>query len=308
MIKQAIHIENLSFGYTKSELVIDNLNLNVPQGAVYGFLGANGAGKTTTLKMILGLIKSYKGKISIHGKDIKTHYPEYLAEVGSLIENPSFYGHLSATDNLKIWSRYFNCDANRIPEVLKLVDLQNAAKKKTQHFSTGMKQRLGLATALLHDPGLLILDEPTNGLDPMGIIELRSVLSRLNSEGKTLILSSHILSEVEKIVSHLGILKDGSLVFEGTIDELHSKKEKNLEITIEVNDSDRAMQFILHDHKSVNSDNTISVHIEDKNQIPTLINNLSSNGIKIYEIKQHTKDLEAMFLSISNKNKTELHD
>ena len=226
MDNNIIHIENLTFGYSSNELVINGLNLDVPKGSIYGFLGANGAGKTTTLKMILSLIKSYSGKISVFGKNTKSEYPKYLQQVGSLIENPSFYGHLSAKENLKIWSNYFHSDQNRIQEVLDIVDLGKHSNKKTEQYSTGMKQRLGLATALLHDPQLLILDEPTNGLDPMGIIELRKVLNRLNDEGKTIILSSHILPEVEKIVSHLGILKNGGLVFEGTIAELHAKRDK----------------------------------------------------------------------------------
>jgi len=308
MKENAIQIDGLTFGYTKSEIVINGLDLNVPKGAIYGFLGANGAGKTTTLKMILNLIQSYQGRISIFGQNIKNHYPKYLKEVGSLIENPSYYGHLTATENLKVWARYYGAKTKRIPELLELVDLHNSANKKTHHFSTGMKQRLGLASALLHDPRLLILDEPTNGLDPMGIIELRKVLARLNDEGKTIILSSHILSEVERIVSHLGILKEGTLVFEGTIDELHSQKEKNIEVIIQVDNAHDAFTLIDYPDKAIISNTKISVRVDEIAMVPALVKKLSANDINIYELKQNTKDLESMFLSISNENQSQHHD
>ncbi len=308
MSKNIIHIEGLTFGYTKQESVIKALDLQVPEGAIYGFLGANGAGKTTTLKMILGLIRFYQGNISVFGKSTKTTYPKYLNRIGSLIENPSFYSHLSAVDNLKIWSKYYNSAQERIPEILELLDLQKHAKKKTQHFSTGMKQRLGLAAALLHDPQLLILDEPTNGLDPMGIIELRKVLNRLNDQGKTIILSSHILSEVERMVTHLGILKNGSLAFQGTIGELHSQREKNIEITIQVNNANAAMLIIDTPRKNMISENLISVRLDEKAQIPLLVKKLTNQGIEIFELKQSNQDLETMFLSISNENQSQIHD
>lgn len=304
MNNNVIHIEHLSFGYSSRELIIKDLNLNVQEGAIYGFLGANGAGKTTTLKMILSLINSYDGNISVFGKNIKSEYPQFLKQIGSLIENPSFYGHLSATDNLKIWSKYYQADQNRIPEVLEMLDLSNASNKKTEHFSTGMKQRLGLATALLHDPQLLILDEPTNGLDPMGIIELRKVLKRLKQEGKTIVLSSHILSEVEKMVTHLGILKEGAIVFEGSIDELHARRDSNIELSLEVDDSKVAIDFIDARIKKVVSGNTIIVQVDNKEQIPQLINKLNDQGIKIYEVKRSNQSLESMFLSISKESQT----
>jgi len=304
MSNKAIHIENLSFGYTSKELVINGLNLNVPQGSIYGFLGANGAGKTTTLKMILRLIKSYKGEISVFGNNIKTQYPGYLKQIGSLIESPSFYGHLSANDNLKIWANYYNAESQRIPEVLEILDLAKASDKKTENFSTGMKQRLGLATALLHDPQLLILDEPTNGLDPMGIIALRKVLARLNNEGKTIILSSHILSEVERMVSHLGILKDGALIFEGTIDELQSQRERNIEVTLQVKDAKTAFQFIEIMDKKIVTESTILVKLENRTQVPLLIKKLVENYIDIYEVKHMSNDLESMFLSISKETQS----
>ena len=304
MSNNAIHIKGLNFGYNSSELVIKNLNLSVPNGSIYGFLGANGAGKTTTLKMILRLIKSYKGDISIFGLHTQSSYPQYLKEIGSLIESPSFYGHLSAANNLKIWSNYFQADHKRIPHVLKLVDLTAATNKKTELFSTGMKQRLGLAAALLHDPQLLILDEPTNGLDPMGIIDLRKVISRLSSEGKTIMLSSHILSEVERIVTHLGILKDGDLIFEGTIDQLHGQRNQNIELTIQVDNPKMVIELMPENDLKVNSEKHIMVILNEKEDIPDFIKNMIKHNIKIYEVKQNSKNLEDMFLSISEESQT----
>ena len=222
----AIHLENIRFGYQKNELVLSGINLDVPKGSIYGFLGANGAGKTTSIRLILGLLKPLRGQVSIFGRDIRETYPKHLRQVGSLIENPSLYEHLSAMDNLRIWSKYFEVDSKRIPEVLDLVDLTKAKNKKTSDFSTGMKQRLGLATALLHDPKLLILDEPTNGLDPLGIIDLRGILQKLQAAGKTILLSSHILSEVEKLVSRIGIIQNGKVVFEGKMKELQALRQQ----------------------------------------------------------------------------------
>jgi len=175
----AIAMQNISFGYRKNELVLSNININVPNQSIYGFLGANGAGKTTSIRLILGLLKPASGNVFVFGEDIKKTHPHHFNKIGSLIENPSLYGHLSAEDNLRIWSKFFNTPKQRTAEVLELVNLGDAKKKKTADFSTGMKQRLGLATALLHDPQLIILDEPTNGLDPMGIIKLREILNQL---------------------------------------------------------------------------------------------------------------------------------
>ncbi len=298
----AIQLKNVSFGYHKNQLVLSNINITVPQGSIYGFLGANGAGKTTSIRLMLGLMKPLKGKVSVFNNAIKDSYPKYLNRIGSLIESPSLYGHLSAKDNLRIWSKYFKVPKNRIDEVLELVSLTDAKKKKVQAFSTGMKQRLGLATAMLHNPDLLILDEPTNGLDPMGIIELREILHRLKEAGKTILLSSHILSEVEKIVSNLGIIKDGSIVFEGSLDELQALRQQNLEVILRVSDVNKALAIIPVARKNKEEQGRIKLVVEQEHELPQIIKQLVNNGIDIYEVRPKAKNLETLFLSFANEN------
>ena len=200
-----IQTSNLNFSFRNGTKTLDNINLLVPQGSVYGFLGPNGAGKTTTLRLLLGLLKNQQGKLEIFGKEFSSHRIEILKRLGSLIEQPSLYLHLTARENLEIYRMIYKVEKERIPEVLKVVGLDNTGKKKAKQFSLGMKQRLSIAIALLHKPELLILDEPTNGLDPNGIIETRELIKKLNKEhGTTVIVSSHILNEVERIPRNNG--------------------------------------------------------------------------------------------------------
>ncbi len=295
-----IQLDHIDFAYKKKEPVLTDVNIHVPQGSIYGFLGANGAGKSTTLRLILGLMKPQAGRISLFGQDIKESYPAHLAKVGSLIESASLYDHLTATDHLKIACRYFNVPADKINATLQLVKLGHTAKKKTKDFSTGMKQRLGLAMALLHDPEVLILDEPTNGLDPNGIIELRQIIKQLNDEGKTILLSSHILSEVEKVVSRLGIIKDGSIVFEGSIKELQALRTKNMVVVFKVSDSHVAINALARKNCTLIDDQQFSLRAEDKDDIAAIIKALVQRDIEIYEVKPQSSDLENMFLNVTN--------
>ena len=175
-----IETKNLTHKFTEHDAVLRAINMQVPQGSIYGFLGPNGAGKTTTLKLVLGLLKKQEGEIFIFNKPFANNRIELLKNIGSLIESPSLYGHLTATENLKVWQKLFQCPKTRIQEVLEIVGLTNTGNKKASNFSLGMKQRLSIAVALLHNPSLLLLDEPTNGLDPNGIIEMRELLKQLN--------------------------------------------------------------------------------------------------------------------------------
>jgi len=215
MLSPIVHIEGLThrFGY---QTALDNISLSIPKASIYGFLGANGAGKTTTLRLLLGLIKKQKGKITLFENDLMANRISMLKKIGSLIEQPSLYSHLSGKENLHVFGLAYPCSRKRIDEVIKTVGLTMAADKKVKAYSLGMKQRLAIAIALLHDPELLILDEPTNGLDPNGIIDVRNLIKKLNSEGRTIIVSSHLLSEVEKVATHVGIIHNGKIVFEGT--------------------------------------------------------------------------------------------
>ncbi len=235
-----VETRNLTFSFTGEEFVLNDLHLNVEQGSLYGFLGPNGAGKTTTLRLILGLLKKQTGSISIFGKPFEKNRIEILRNVGSLIESPSLYGHLTAVENLALLQKIYRCPKERIQEVLTLVGLTNTGKKKASQFSFGMKQRLSIAIALLHEPSLLILDEPTNGLDPNGTIEIRELLKKLNQEnGITVIISSHILSEIERLVTHVGIINKGKMMFEGTLDELKSKQQQSISIVFETNNQSK---------------------------------------------------------------------
>lgn len=296
----AIQLEKVSFAYRKNDLVLRDVNLTVPKGSIYGFLGANGAGKTTTLRIILGLLKVNNGSVSVLAQNIKQGFPEALGKVGSMIENASLYGHLSASENLKIWHRYFNIkDKNRIAEVLDIVGLSTVGKKKSEDFSTGMKQRLGLATALLQNPEIIILDEPTNGLDPMGIIDLRNLLNRLKEEGKTILLSSHILPEVEKLVTHIGIIKDGSIVFEGSIDELKEVKNKNIIVRIKVDQHEKAMELLKEEFEPIMEGDELIIKARHQSLLPKALKTLVEQDIDVFQFSPESKDLENLFLSIA---------
>lgn len=207
---------NLKKRYGK-HLAVNNVSLSVPEGCIYGLLGPNGAGKSTTMKMLTGLIKPTEGEVFVFGEPWQR---AHLKSMGALIESPALYGNLTATENLQIHTRLMGLwqERDEINRVLALVGLTDTGRKLTSQFSTGMKQRLGIAIALLGNPRLLILDEPTNGLDPLGIQELRGLIRSLPSKGISVILSSHILTEVAQIVNHVGIISEGELKFEGSVD------------------------------------------------------------------------------------------
>lgn len=290
------------FSHSKasSPEILHNLCLNVPQGSIYGFLGQNGAGKTTTLRLILGLLKKQQGTISIFGKSFHEHRLDILREIGSLIESPSLYNHLTAQENLAIYQKIYGVAEKRITEVLDLVGLPDTGKKKAAEFSLGMKQRLGLAIALLNKPSLLILDEPTNGLDPNGIIEMRELLKQLQREqGITILISSHLLAEIEKLVTHIGIINKGQLVFQGTLDELLTKREQRSRTVLETSDK----QVTKHIAEQFN----IPAEIEQENivlpAIPrdilaAITRTLVEKGIAVYGISRINDDLETIFMNV----------
>ena len=219
-MKNMIETKNLTKTYNEFTAV-DHVSLNIKKGSIYGFLGPNGAGKSTTLKMITGMLRPTSGKVLFNGHEWNR---KDLEQIGALIETPPLYENLSAVENLEVRAKLLNIPKTRIDKVLKMVDLQNTGRKKAGQFSMGMKQRLGIAIALLNSPKLLILDEPTNGLDPIGIQELRSLIRSFPSKGITVILSSHILSEVQLIADDIGIISNGILGYEGQMN-----KDENLE-------------------------------------------------------------------------------
>ena len=219
-MKEILKTDNLCKDFKKQKAV-NNVSITVRENSIYGLLGPNGAGKSTTLKMITGMLRPTSGKVLFNGHDWNR---KDLEQIGALIETPPLYDNLSAVENLEVRAKSLNVPKARINEVLEIVDLQNTGRKKAGQFSMGMKQRLGIAIALLNNPKLLILDEPTNGLDPIGIQELRSLIRSFPSQGITVILSSHILSEVQLIADDIGIISNGILGYEGQMN-----KDENLE-------------------------------------------------------------------------------
>lgn len=294
-----IETKNLTHHFSGKEKVLNDINLQIPQGSIFGFLGPNGAGKTTTLKLILGLLKKQEGTISIFDKPFEKNRIETLKNIGSLIEAPSLYNHLTAKENLKIWQKVYQCPIGRIDEVLEIVGLSQTGKKKAGKFSLGMKQRLSIAIALLHNPSLLILDEPTNGLDPSGILEIRELLTRLNNEQKiTIVISSHLLAEIEKMVTHIGIINKGSILFQGTLEELQFKQSSF--ISFETDNTEKTFELL----RSRELNPTI---VEDQVLIPTcdkkVISGINSelvkSGVEVYQIATIKNDLESIFIDLT---------
>ena len=307
MISSIIKTENLCFSYTKSKKDITSLNLEVPKGSVYGFLGPNGSGKTTTIRLLLGLLKKQEGEVMLFGNSFNKNRLKSLANIGALIETPSLYGHLNAKENLQLASRYRkNVPKGRIEEVLKTVKLDNTKKKKVKAFSLGMKQRLGLAVSLLNKPELLILDEPTNGLDPKGIIEMRELIKELNEQhGTTIFISSHLLSEIEKTCSHVGIIQDGKMLFQDTVKALKNSQKGKLIVEIE-NDNVPLAQKTLGElgiTTDVIEEQLLSLTVDRKNEIPKLIDTLRGKEVAIYQIKIKN-NLEELFLSLTENQKS----
>jgi len=301
MTTYCVQTTQLSHSFANGEKVLKDINLQVPQGSIYGFLGPNGAGKTTTLKLLLGLLKKQQGNIEILGKSFRENRIEILKQTGSLIESPSLYGQLTATENLQVMQKVYQCSKKRIGEVLQLVGLSATGNKKAQQFSLGMKQRLSIAIALLHQPSLLILDEPTNGLDPNGIIEIRELLKKLNNVfGVTIIISSHLLAEIEKLVTHVGVIHKGQLLFQGTLQQLEQRQQQAYTI-INTNDEVSALRIIRNMDVVVSTEkNKLVLPVTDREKIAAINQQLVSNGLLVYEITYVKNDLETIFINMIN--------
>ncbi len=297
-----IETSQLTHHYSANEAAVDNVALRVPNGSIYGFLGPNGAGKTTTLRLILGLIKKQSGTISIFGKSFGENRLDILRNIGSLIESPSLYGHLTAYENLLILQKIYQCPIERINEVLTLVGLSNTGKKRAGKFSLGMKQRLSIAMALLNNPKLLVLAEPTNGLDPQGILEMRELLKQLNREKSiTIIISSHLLAEIEKIATHVGIINHGKLIFQGTMSELNNKQIESSSIIIDTNDNVRAMNVINQFVSTAQmQNNKIVLPLLGRNVVAEMNKALIQQQLDVYEISIVKNDLESIFFNLVN--------
>lgn len=294
-----IETNNLTHRFSEKEIVLNDIAIQVPEGSIYGFLGPNGAGKTTTLKLILGLLKKQQGTISVFGKPFNENRIEILKNIGSLIEAPSLYAHLTARENLLIWQKVYQCPKERINEVLQIVGLENTGKKKAGKFSLGMKQRLSIAVALLHKPSLLILDEPTNGLDPSGIIEMRQLLIKINQEEKvTIVISSHLLMEIEKLVTHIGIINKGTILFQGTLEELHLKQSSY--VVFDTNNLEGTTELMnKHNLSPITLNGQVSLATTDKAVISKINAELVNHNIEVYEISIAKNDLESIFIDLT---------
>lgn len=292
-----IQTTNLTKTYGKIN-VVDHLNLEMQQGDIYGFLGPNGAGKTTTIRMLLGLIKPSSGSIEILGKKLAKHKLDILRQTGSLVEYPSYYGHLTATQNLEAIRRIIDVPKSRIEEVLRIVGLTKDAHRPVKGFSLGMKQRLGIATSLLGEPKLLILDEPTNGLDPMGIHEIRELIKELpQRQGITILISSHLLSEVEQMANRVGIISKGKMVFQDTLEQL--KRQSVSEMKFVVSNPQDAL-WLARDFGMTGTlqNNVLSFPNIEDNQVARLVKHLVEHRHSIYRVEQETQSLEDIFMNL----------
>jgi ABC-2 type transport system ATP-binding protein len=284
--------------------IIDDLTFDVPQGEIFGFLGPNGAGKTTTIRMIVGLMSITKGQILIKGKNIKTEFEQAIRHVGAIVESPEMYKYLSGYHNLVHYARMVpGVTKERIDEVVSLVKLENRIHDKVKKYSLGMRQRLGVAQALLHRPSLLILDEPTNGLDPAGIRELRDYLRHLTrTEGISVIVSSHLLSEMELMCDRVAILQQGKLVEVMPIQEFTRGNEQTQTYLIQAQPPEQALVTIgkmdgVQDVKII-QDGLVEVTTE-RERIPDILAELMQNHIRIYGVQMNSQTLEERFLEIT---------
>ena len=275
-------------------------------GRVFGFLGPNGAGKTTAISVILGLLAASAGRVELFGIDSRNELSAALRRVGAIVENPAFYPHLSGRDNLRVWGAVAGgVTRARIDETLEIVGLRDRAGDKARRYSLGMKQRLGLAAALLNNPELLILDEPTNGLDPAGIREFRQLFRDLAAHGKTIFVSSHLLSEVEQMCDEVAILKEGRLIAQGEVGDLMNRKEGLL---LRATDQDRAATVLggLSWVKSVRADDDGSLLIEAPLDLAAEVSRaLAAHEVWVAELRPQESTLEQFFLEVTGEAKTD---
>lgn len=298
MTNNILEINNLSKSF-QGNRILQDVSLTVREGDIYGLLGKNGAGKSTTMKAILKLIKLDSGTIKLFDQYNIAETNTYLSDIGSLIEAPSFYPNLTAIENLKILQRLANVPQSNIEQVLTIVDLQDVPKKKlVKNYSLGMKQRLGIALALLKFPKLIILDEPTNGLDPKGVREIRELIASLPEKyGTTVLISSHILSEIEKIANRVAIINNGQIKYEGSLTEL----EQTSRLVIKTDNDSAAVRLLEQHQYLINKQNEDDFELNniDRATIIQINQLLVTNSIGVYELHVVQNSLEDMFLTIT---------
>lgn len=298
-----VQTQNLTKKYGSIHSV-NKVDLYVQEGEIYGFLGPNGAGKTTTLKMLLGLIKPSEGTINIFGESLNKRRPSILQRTGSLIESPSYYGHLTGLENMRVMQRLRNVPDKNIHEALRIVRLENQKDKKAEQYSLGMKQRLGIAMALLAFPKLLILDEPTNGLDPAGIGEIRELIKSLPARyGITVLLSSHMLTEIDQIATSVGIISDGNLLFQGSMETL--RKKGRSAILLKTGDNTKAEELLLTQGYSLTkSGSRLEFDNLADREVAAINRLLVEHYIPVTRIEEQKKSLEDIFLELTGKERS----
>ena len=304
MSRYIVETKNLVKVFNKVKSV-DNVNLKIKEGEIYGFLGPNGAGKSTTIKMLLGLIRANSGEVYIFGKSIKENREEILKNIGALVESPSYYGHLTSYENLDILKRMLKLNKEEIEEKLKLVNLWEERNKKVNEFSLGMKQRLGIAQALMGNPKLLILDEPTNGLDPAGIIEIRNLIRYLAKEKKiTIIISSHILNEIELVATEVGVINKGKLLYQGSLEDLKKNSTNEVIIGLEKKeDKALTMKLLLARGYRVEEEN-LELKVKGNNLSPSKIcREIVMGGYSLNYLAEEKSSLEEIFLGLTKEEK-----
>lgn len=292
-----IETTNLSKRYGKQIVAVDGLNLAIRKGEIYGFLGPNGAGKTTTLRMLLGLVRPTSGTGKVLGKPLGT--AAGIARVGALVESPTFYPYLSGRRNLRILARYAGVPISRVDAVLDQVELTLRARDTFKTYSLGMKQRLGVAAVLLKDPDVLILDEPTNGLDPQGMTEMRALIRVLGHGGRTVLLSSHLLGEVEQICDRVGVISHGKLIAEGTVADLRGQAQ----LLVRADPLERAQRLAeqLYGIERVQVMDGALVLATDPAQAAELARVLVTNGVALSELRPVKRSLEATFMELTGE-------
>jgi lantibiotic transport system ATP-binding protein len=282
---------------------LDGVNLSVPQGSVYGFLGPNGAGKTTTIRIVLGLLRAQAGEVRLLGHPIPGERLRALRRVGTLVESPSLYPHLTGYENLELLRRMIDATPTQVERALSIVGLaSHDANRPVRGYSQGMRQRLGIAMALLPVPELLILDEPTNGLDPAGIREMRELIRRMpQQDGVTVFLSSHLLSEIEQLATHIGIIDRGRVIFEGVPDQLRTTYQD--EATLVTDRAREAQQKLLANGwaSSYNGNGHLTVRVNGKSDVALLNRCLVESGIPVYGLHMAQPSLEDIFLALTGK-------
>jgi ABC-2 type transport system ATP-binding protein len=296
----AIETHGLTKRYRSGVLAVNDLNLRIRTGEVYGFLGPNGAGKTTTLRMLSGLLRPTAGSAIVAGAAPGT--PASLARLGAMVETPAFYPYLSGRDNLRVVARYAAAPKSRIEPVLEQVDLTDRARHKFRTYSSGMKQRLGVAAALLKDPNLLILDEPTAGLDPQGTVEMRELIRDIRRDGRTVMLSSHLLNEVELTCDRVGVIAVGKLVAEGTVAELRARGGGRSLIVraAPLEGAQRLLQSVLPAGQVEVRDGLLMLAV-DPSQAASINRRLVADGIDVSELRVSEQSLEDVFLQLTEK-------